>query len=88
MAQAVCEFISQPFYYESSQYNSQNQKTWTVSAMALISFLDIIPECTDINWNTRDMQDLIDATNSKTPPAGRITPTMRPQLLKVELDLG
>jgi hypothetical protein len=27
-------FISQPFYYEISQLNPQNKKTWTVSAMA------------------------------------------------------
>ena len=79
-------FISQPFYYESSQLNPQNQKTWTVSAMALMSFLDTIPECTDVDWNTWDMQVLIDATNAKTP--GRITPAMGAQLLKVELDLG
>ncbi len=41
-------FISQLFYYESSQLNPQNQKTWLVSAMALMSFLDTIPECTDL----------------------------------------
>ena len=79
-------FISQPFYYESSQLNPPNQKTWSVSAMALMSFLDTIPESTDVDWNTWDMQVLIDATNAKTP--GRITPAMGAQLLKVELDLG
>ena len=79
-------FISQPFNYESSQLNPPNQKTWSVSAMALMSFLDTIPECTDVDWNTWDMQRLIDATNAKTP--GRITPVMEAQLIKVELDLG
>ena len=54
--------------------------------MALMSFLDTIPECTDVDWNTWDMQRLIDATNAKTP--GRITPVMEAQLIKVELDLG
>ena len=79
-------FISQPFNYESSQLNPPNQKTWSVSAMALMSFLDTIPVCTDVDWNTWDMQHLIDATNAKTP--GRITPAMEAQLLKVELDFG
>jgi hypothetical protein len=51
-----------------------------------MSFLDTIPECTDVDWNTWDMQVLIDATNAKT--LGRITPAMEAQLLKVELDLG
>ena len=79
-------FISQPFNYESSQSNPPNQKTWSVSAMALMSFLDTIPECTDVDWNTWDMQRLIDATNAKTP--GRITPVMEAQLIQVELNLG
>ena len=79
-------FISQPFYYESSQLNPPNQKTWSVSAMALMSFLDTIPDCNNNDWNTWDMQDLIDDTNANTP--GRITPAMAAQLIKVELDFG
>ena len=53
-----------------------------------MSFLDTIPECTDVDWNAWDMEALIDANNAKTP--GRITgtPAMGAQLLKVELDLG
>ena len=70
-------FISQPFPYESSQL--ANQKTWSVSAMALMSFLDKIPNCTEVDWNTWDMQDLINATNAKKP--GRIDPDMEARLL-------
>ncbi len=52
-----------------------------------MSFLDTITECTDVDWNTWDMQVLINATNAKTP--GRITPAMAAvKLLKVEFELG
>ena len=54
--------------------------------MALMSFLDKIPNCTEVDWNTWDMQDLINATNAKKP--GRIDPDMEARLLKVEIDLG
>jgi hypothetical protein len=43
-------FISQTFYYESSQLNPPNKKTWSVSAMALMSFLDTIPDCNNNDW--------------------------------------
>ncbi len=75
-------FISQPFLYESSQL--ANQKTWSVSAMALMPFLDKIPNCTEVDWNTWDMQDLINATNAKK----HIDPDMEARLHKVEIDLG
>jgi hypothetical protein len=81
----LVDFISQPFYYESSQLNPPNQKTWSASAMAFMSFIDTIPYCNENDWNTWDMQDLIDDTNANTP--GRITPAMEAQLIKVELDL-
>jgi hypothetical protein len=84
--QRCMHHISQSFYYESSQLNPPIQETWTVSPMALMSFLDTIPLCTDVDWNTWDMQNLIDQTNAKRP--GRITPAMAAQLIKVELDLG
>jgi hypothetical protein len=54
--------------------------------MALMSFLDTIPNGNENDWNTWDMQDLIDDTNAKTPE--RITPAMEAQLIKVELDFG
>jgi hypothetical protein len=54
--------------------------------MALMSFLDTIPQCTEVDWNTWDMQARIDTTNAKT--TRRINPSMEAQLLKVELDLG
>ena len=79
-------FFTQPFYYESSQLNPPSQKHWSVSAMALMQFLDSIPQCTEDDWDGWDMQDLIDDTNAKLP--GRITPVMEAHLLKVELDLG
>ena len=52
----------------------------SVSAMALMQFLDSIPQCTEDDWDGWDMQDLIDDTNAKLP--GRITPVMEAQLLK------
>ncbi len=54
--------------------------------MALMSFLDKISNCTEVDWNTWDMQDLINATNAKKP--GRFDSVMEALLLKVEIDLG
>ncbi len=54
--------------------------------MALMSFLDTIPKCPEVDWNTWDMQARIDTADAKTPR--RINPSMEAQLLKVDLDLG
>jgi hypothetical protein len=54
--------------------------------MALMLFIDTIPECAGVDWNTSDMQDLVDATYTETP--ARNTPAMGAKLLKVALDLG
>ncbi len=48
----------------------------------LIPFLDTIPTCTDIDWNTWDIQALTDA-NTETP--GRITLAMEAQLRRLSL---
>jgi hypothetical protein len=33
----------------NSQLNPQNEKTWFVNTMTLLSFLDTIPKCTDVD---------------------------------------
>jgi hypothetical protein len=54
--------------------------------MVLMSFLDTVSYCNNNDWDTWDMQDLIDNSNANTP--GRITLAMAVQLIKVLLDLG
>ena len=80
----VMDYISNPFPYEDHRLG-QN-KSWDVSAMGLMSFLDVIPTCGPHDWDQWQMDQLILNTNAKFP--NRITPAMNASLLAIEVDLA
>ncbi len=79
------DYTSQPFPFEDPQFQA-NVKSWNVSAMNSMAFLDQVPKCGSSNWNQWNMNDLVDATNANFP--NRISPEMKAELLDVEVQVG
>ena len=82
---ALSDHISQHYPLKDSRLQA-GIESWDVSAMALMSFLDEIPNCGSHDWNAWQMSDLIDDTNANS--ANRLTPSMEAALIEIELQLG